>query len=61
VHSLQEAGTISVSLANLTWRIDLLGIYPTVETLVAQGVVIVVVGILLILAARTARSVPSGT
>jgi len=39
-HSLQEAGILSVSSLPLNFRVDLVGIYPSVQTIVAQVAVI---------------------
>lgn len=48
VHSLQEAGFISVQSIPLNLRIDLLGIFPTLETLAAQIVVLLLLTFLVI-------------
>lgn len=42
-HSLQEAGFISVTTAPLHLRYDLFGVYPTLETAVAQTITFVLV------------------
>lgn len=48
IHSLQEAGYVSVSLVEWSFRVELLGLYATMETLAAQAlVVLVVVGLYL--------------
>lgn len=36
VHALQEAGMMQVSLTGLSIRLELLGIYPTAESIIAQ-------------------------
>lgn len=41
VHELQEAGWISETPVAGFPRIDLLGVYPTIETLVAQGLLVI--------------------
>lgn len=41
-HSLQEAGILSVSSFGLNFRSDLIGLYPSVQTLLAQAIVIAV-------------------
>lgn len=48
VHSLQEAGLIGVSQASLPLRFDLVGIYPSYQTLLTQLALIVLFAILLI-------------
>lgn len=47
IHSLQEAGIISVSSLPLNVRFDLIGFYPSVETAIAQAFVVIVFGALL--------------
>lgn len=47
-HSLQEAGFLSVTTIGLGFRVDLLGIYPTVQTLIAQLAVAAVFGVVLV-------------
>jgi high-affinity iron transporter len=42
-HALQEAGMIGVITAPIHFRVDLLGIYPTIETAIAQLITFVVV------------------
>jgi len=42
VHSFQETGLLSITTLPFRLRIDLLGIYPTWETLIPQLVLIVV-------------------
>jgi high-affinity iron transporter len=39
LHAFQEIGTASVTALPFDFRVDLLGIYPTVETIVAQAAV----------------------
>lgn len=48
MHSLQEAGILSVTAAITPVRIDLLGIYPSYQTLCAQALLITVFAILLV-------------
>ncbi|MFO0745733.1 MAG: FTR1 family protein [Myxococcota bacterium] len=57
VRSLQEAGTIGVSALGLP-RVDVLGFYPTLETLVAQ---LIVLGALVALTFMTLRRAPAPT
>lgn len=52
VHALQEAGYLPVSLTGLSVRLELLGIYPTVESIVAQAVVVGTVALLWLLSRR---------
>ena len=47
IHSLQEAGLIGANSAAIPLRIDLLGIYPSYQTSVAQIVLILVFAALL--------------
>lgn len=47
IHSLQEAGFVGVSTASIPVRIDLLGIYPSYQTLLAQLFLIGLFGLLL--------------
>jgi high-affinity iron transporter len=56
VHSLQEAGILTVSSLPFNPRIDLVGVFPTMETVAAQ---VVLVGIFagLMLFERKAKSV----
>ncbi|MBI4041307.1 MAG: cytochrome c/FTR1 family iron permease, partial [Deltaproteobacteria bacterium] len=35
-HALQETGLLSITQTPVSWRFDLLGVYPTVETLLPQ-------------------------
>lgn len=48
VHSLQEAGFIPVSALAIPLRMDLVGFYPSVQTLAVQAIVIAVFGFLLL-------------
>lgn len=47
IHSLQEVGFIGASPAIISLRIDLLGIYPSYQTIVAQLVLIIIFAVLL--------------
>lgn len=47
IHSLQEAGFVGVSTASIPVRIDLLGVYPSYQTLLAQLFLVVLFGVLL--------------
>jgi high-affinity iron transporter len=47
IHSFQEAGFIGASPSGVSLRIDLLGIYPTYQTIFAQLVLVVLFAILL--------------
>ncbi|WP_139839243.1 FTR1 family protein [Christiangramia flava] len=43
VHALQESGFVPITGVNLSWRLDLLGYYPTWETISAQlGVISII-------------------
>ena len=42
-HSLQETGALSITAASWNWRSDLLGIYPTFETLLPQVLIAAIV------------------
>lgn len=48
IHSLQEAGIVPVSSIAIPLRIDLVGIYPSIQTLAIQAIVVVIFGFLLI-------------
>lgn len=48
IHSLQEAGLVGVNTAQIPIRVDLLGIYPSYQTLAAQIGLVALFGILLI-------------
>ncbi len=52
VHALQEAGWLPVSLTGVSIRLELLGIYPTVESIVAQVAVVGTVALLWALSRR---------
>jgi high-affinity iron transporter len=51
VHELQEAGVVGVTNVASVPQIDFLGIFPTLETLLAQGVLVacVIYGVLIAL------------
>ncbi len=46
IHALQETGLLSITQTPFSWRFDLLGFYPTLETVVAQTVIIGLVALL---------------
>ncbi len=46
VHALQETGFFSITSFNPSWRLDLLGIYPTWETVSAQLTVVLIIFII---------------
>tara|TARA_B110001454_G_scaffold219192_1_gene251172 strand:+ start:56846 stop:58729 length:1884 start_codon:yes stop_codon:yes gene_type:complete len=48
IHSLQEAGFIGINPAGVAVRIDLLGIYPSYQTLFAQLILICLFAVLLL-------------
>ncbi|HPI39410.1 MAG TPA: hypothetical protein PLJ21_01315, partial [Pseudobdellovibrionaceae bacterium] len=48
VHSFQEAGLIGVAMIPIEFRIDLLGLYPSYQTLFAQIAIIALFGFLFI-------------
>lgn len=54
LHSLQEAGLLSITVIPYSIRATLLGVYPTVETLLAQAAVILAVVLLWTLPTRLA-------
>ena len=56
VHSLQEAGVVPVSFLPLNFRLDVLGIYPSTQTLLVQLGVMVLFGLLFFLDRRSATS-----
>lgn len=56
IHSLQEAGFVGVNPASISVRIDLLGIYPSYQTLLAQLVLVVLFGFLLFQDRKTAAN-----
>jgi high-affinity iron transporter len=47
-HSLQEAGVLSVSSFGLNFRLDIIGLYPSVQTLLAQALVIAVFAVAIV-------------
>jgi len=49
IHSLQEAGFVGASPASIPVRIDLLGIYPSYQTLTAQVTLIILFTLLLVM------------
>lgn len=55
IHSLQEAGFVGVSTAGIPVRVDLLGIYPSYQTLLAQLFLIGLFGVLLFKDRKTAN------
>ncbi|MBK7842903.1 MAG: cytochrome c/FTR1 family iron permease [Bdellovibrionales bacterium] len=48
IHSLQEAGIVPVSTLAIPLRMDLVGLYPSIQTLAVQAIVIAVFGFLLL-------------
>lgn len=54
LHAIQEAGLVSITSAPFSLRFSLLGVYPTVETLVAQVVIVLAVVLLWTLPGRLA-------
>ncbi len=57
IHALQETGLLSITQAPFSWRFDLLGFYPTLETMVAQTVIIGLVALLWYAPALRTRTV----
>lgn len=57
-HALQEAGVLSVSMTPISLRFDLLGIYPSYQTLLFQVVVIAVFAGLLLSDRKQASTEP---
>lgn len=55
IKELQEGNVVSVTPVSGIPSVDLLGVYPTVETLAAQGLVLAVLATLLVLELRTSR------
>jgi high-affinity iron transporter len=55
VKELQEGGVVSVTPVAGVPAVDLLGVYPTVETLAAQGLVLTVLVVLFALELRNSR------
>lgn len=56
VHELQEAGVVGTTLVPGVPEVSLLGLYPTVETLAAQGCFLVLVAYALVLTLRRRRT-----
>lgn len=56
VHSLQEAGALGISSLPWSPRIDLLGLYPSVQTLTAQLIVVLIFAIVLLKDRQPSRS-----
>ncbi|HET6566392.1 MAG TPA: cytochrome c/FTR1 family iron permease [Rhodothermales bacterium] len=54
LHAIQEAGLVSITSAPFSLRFSLLGVYPTVETLMAQAVIVCAVIVLWTLPTRLA-------
>ncbi len=48
IHSLQEAGFVPISTLAIPLRLDLVGLYPSIQTLAVQAIVIVVFSFLLL-------------
>lgn len=48
IHSLQEAGFVGVNPSGIALRIDLLGVYPSYQTLIAQFLLIALFAVLLL-------------
>ena len=44
IHVFQEAGLLSITTAPVSLRFDLIGLYPTAETLAAQAFLLMVIG-----------------
>lgn len=53
VHAIQETGIFSITAFPVHFRIDFLGVYPTIETLLSQLVVLVLIVILYQIGIRT--------
>ena len=56
IHSLQEAGFVNVSTSVIPVRIDLLGIYPSYQTLLAQVALVILFACLLLKDKKTAAN-----
>lgn len=54
VHALQEAGRLPASLTGVSIRFELLGIYPTLETILAQVLVVGTAAVLWVISRRAA-------
>lgn len=60
LHSLQESGALSITSAPINFRIDLIGLYPTLETVASQTLVLAVIAGLWFLGSRpTSKLVPA--
>lgn len=46
IHALQEAGKIGVTSTPFNFRVDLLGLYPTWQSLVSQILILILLGVL---------------
>ncbi len=57
IHALQETGLLSITRTPFSWRFDLLGFYPTLETVLAQAVIVGLVALLWYAPALRARAV----
>jgi high-affinity iron transporter len=55
INELQEGGVVAITAVNAVPSIDLLGIYPSVQTLVTQAVVLAAVSAGIVLGLRHAR------
>lgn len=53
MHSLQEAGLVSVTLVEASFRVELLGVYATMETLGAQAAVLAAILVLVLVTRRS--------
>jgi high-affinity iron transporter len=60
VKELQEAGAVGITPLSGVPTIDLLGVYPSVETLAAQALVLVVMAVLGVSAMASARKAAAG-
>jgi high-affinity iron transporter len=58
-HSLQEAGVIPVSTLPLNVRVDLIGLYPSYQTVLMQAAVLFLFGFLFLNDRRKQNSVTS--
>jgi high-affinity iron transporter len=56
VHELQEAGVIGMTPVTWALHIELLGIFPTVETVLAQGVLLALLVYAIVLTVRRRRA-----
>ena len=61
IHALQEAGTIGISNTPFNLRIDLLGVYPTWQSLASQLLIITVIIFLWKIGNRSIASKPAHT